>query len=252
MPDRSPHDPPMADIRLFRRIVAIRLVRVGIWPAFVCILSIGCSGPGGAADPSPMSAPVFSWGVTGAVTNRNGEPLSVALVQLLVYASAGKFAAIANTDSFGRFSLATTAPAGNGELRVSRNGYLNQVASFTCVPPVPGARLCGDQNSIIVNVTLTQIVSAVVTSPTSLSVDETMPITRVIQLDDGRTITDNGFNPALSSDDIVYTNDPAIVMIVAGTSAGKMVRGVAEGNTNIVTRLASVYGFTPVTVSFAK
>ena len=224
-------------------------IEQAVWAVLICIVSADC---GSATTPSPTPSPAptdFAWSVTGTVTDREGRPINVATVQLFLDPRSS--AATGSTNAQGRFNLSTTAGAGSGQLRVSVNGFITQIVPFTCVPPVPGARLCGDQNSMTVNVTLTRILSAVVTSPTSLHVGETMPVTRVIQLDDGRTITDNGFSPALSSDDIVYTNNPAIVALVSGTGPVLMVKGVSDGQTNIVTRLAFVYGMTPVRASAA-
>jgi hypothetical protein len=203
------------------------------------------STPLASPTPPPLAA---SWTVSGVVSGRNGLPVSFADVALFVESNRETYSAVGDTDGTGRFALTTTAPAADGYVRVDRSFYITTKAPFTCQPPAPGARLCGDRNVIHLIVRALGIVNVTLNAPTSLKVGESREVQREIKLDDGTIIRDGGFNPALSIDDIVYTNDPSVARSSGGGDGLVRITGVAEGTTNIVTRLSGVYGSVPVRV----
>jgi hypothetical protein len=189
-----------------------------------------------------------SWTVSGVVSGRNGIPVRFANVALFVESNRETSSAVGDTDGTGQFTLTTTVPAADGYIRVDRSLYITAKVPFTCQPPAPGARLCGDRNVIHVVVRALGIVNVTIAAPTSLKVGETREVQREIGLDDGTIIRDGGFSPALSSDDIVYTNDPSVVRVVSDGDGLVRITGVAAGTTNLVTRLSGVYGTVPIRV----
>lgn len=182
------------------------------------------------------------WTVTGTVTDAKGAPLAGALLSLFVATRQEVYSAQASSDGAGRFALTTNAQPGAGYARAARAFYINQQVPFTCHAPAdePFAALCDNQEQLSVDVRMTGVVRVTLQAPTSLKVGESLAVRREIQLDDGRLLVDNGFNPTLSDDDVVWSRDPAIVRIVGRGDGIVWLSGIAVGATTIDTRFSGV------------
>ena len=181
--------------------------------------------------PSSSLPPLGSqWTMSGVVTDSLGNPAPG--VSITSYESlSGTVYGTTSTDAGGRFRFQfIRGPiAGNNVVAASTGQvccYITKRVPFPC---------CGGPTDFTVNLQVVRITSARLTGPTALRVSESLPVTAVVQLDDG---SQDLVNPILLPSLVTTGGLP----IRNSPKASGEIEGVYPGT---ATLFWSYYGFNP-------
>jgi len=168
------------------------------------------------------------WTVSGVVTDSSGNPASGASVTSYESLS-GTVYGTTSSDAGGRFRFQfIRGPIAGHNVVAASTGqvccYITTRMPFPC---------CGGPTDLTVNLQVVRIISATLTSPTALRVGESLPVTAVVQRDDG---AQERVNPILLPSLITNVGLP----VRNSTKASGEIEGVFPGTATLVW---SYYGF---------